>query len=168
MGRLLVMKFLLPSDLNLIYPLGYCHCGIAQRYYPIYNPHRSEIFPLPNNITPSISVSNSHWPAFFPLLAHRSYPITKWIWFQNPYSHWPVIFPFYNFSADLILILNNFAFKNIVFGTTNHHIISIKVVSSKPLDTTLCDKVCQQLTAGRLFSPSTPVSSTNKTSWCNN
>ena len=31
------------------------------------------------------------------------------------------------------------------------------------LDTTLCDKVCQWLTAGRLFSPGTPVSSTNKT-----
>jgi hypothetical protein len=32
-----------------------------------------------------------------------------------------------------------------------------------PLDTTLCDKVCQWLTTGRLFSPGTPVSSTNKT-----
>jgi len=31
------------------------------------------------------------------------------------------------------------------------------------LDTTLCDKVCQWLTTGRLFSPGTPVSSTNKT-----
>ena len=31
------------------------------------------------------------------------------------------------------------------------------------LDTTLCDKVCQWLTAGRWFSPGTPVSSTNKT-----
>ena len=29
--------------------------------------------------------------------------------------------------------------------------------------TTLCDKVCQWLTAGRWFSPGTPVSSTNKT-----
>ena len=28
---------------------------------------------------------------------------------------------------------------------------------------TLCDKVCQSLVAGRWFSPSTPVSSTNKT-----
>jgi hypothetical protein len=31
------------------------------------------------------------------------------------------------------------------------------------LDTTLCDKVCQWLVAGRWFSLSTPVSSTNKT-----
>jgi hypothetical protein len=30
-------------------------------------------------------------------------------------------------------------------------------------DTTLCDKVCQWLTTGRLFSPDTQVSSTNKT-----
>jgi len=31
------------------------------------------------------------------------------------------------------------------------------------LDTTLCDKVCQWLAAGQLFSPDTPVSSINKT-----
>ena len=31
------------------------------------------------------------------------------------------------------------------------------------LDTTLCDKVCQWLAAGRWFSPGIPVSSTNKT-----
>ena len=31
------------------------------------------------------------------------------------------------------------------------------------LDTTLCDKVCQWLSTGLLFSPGTPVSSTNKT-----
>jgi hypothetical protein len=31
------------------------------------------------------------------------------------------------------------------------------------LNTTLCDKVCQWLVAGRWISPSTPVSSTNKT-----
>ena len=31
------------------------------------------------------------------------------------------------------------------------------------LDTTLCDKVCQWLAAGRWFSPGNPVSSTNKT-----
>jgi hypothetical protein len=31
------------------------------------------------------------------------------------------------------------------------------------LDTTLCDKVCQWLSAGRWYSPGTPVSSTNKT-----
>jgi len=31
------------------------------------------------------------------------------------------------------------------------------------LDTTLCGKVCQWLATGRLFSPGTPVSSTNKT-----
>ena len=31
------------------------------------------------------------------------------------------------------------------------------------LDTTLCDKVCQWLATVQCFSPSTPVSSTNKT-----
>jgi len=31
------------------------------------------------------------------------------------------------------------------------------------IDTTFCDKVCQLLAAGMWFSPSTPVSSTNKT-----
>jgi len=31
------------------------------------------------------------------------------------------------------------------------------------LDTSVCDKVCQWLEVGRWFSPSTPVSSTNKT-----
>jgi len=31
------------------------------------------------------------------------------------------------------------------------------------LDTTVCDKFCQWLAAGRWFSPATPVSSTNKT-----
>ena len=31
------------------------------------------------------------------------------------------------------------------------------------LDTTLCDKVCQQFATGPWFSPGTPVSSTNKT-----
>ena len=30
-------------------------------------------------------------------------------------------------------------------------------------DTTLCDKLCQLLAAGRWFSPGTPVSSTNET-----
>ena len=37
------------------------------------------------------------------------------------------------------------------------------VVSSTPLDTTLCDKVRQRLAADRGFSSGTPVSSTNKT-----
>ena len=47
--------------------------------------------------------------------------------------------------------------------------ITTKVVSSNQvhlrsvLDTTLCDKVCQRLVAGRWFSLCTPVFSTNKT-----
>ena len=46
--------------------------------------------------------------------------------------------------------------------------ITTNVVSSNPprrsvLDTTLCDKVCQWLTAGQWFSLGSPVSSTNKT-----
>ena len=45
--------------------------------------------------------------------------------------------------------------------------ITTKVVSSNPHrqavhDATLCDKVNQWLATGRLFSPGTPVSSTNK------
>ena len=48
--------------------------------------------------------------------------------------------------------------------------ITTNVVSSNPLwwgvlETTLCDKVCQWLTAGQWFSLGTPVSSTNKTNW---
>ena len=47
--------------------------------------------------------------------------------------------------------------------------ITTKVLSSNPthwwgvLDTTLCDKVCQWLDTGQLFSPGPPISSTNKT-----
>ena len=46
--------------------------------------------------------------------------------------------------------------------------ITTNVVSSNPLrrgvlDTTLCDKVCQWLTAGQWFSLGTPVFSTNET-----
>jgi hypothetical protein len=44
--------------------------------------------------------------------------------------------------------------------------ITTNVVSSNPaggtLDTTVCDKVCQWLTASRWLSSGTPVSSTNK------
>ena len=42
------------------------------------------------------------------------------------------------------------------------HIIN-NVLSLNPAHTTLCDKYCQGLVAGRWFSQSTPVSSTNKT-----
>jgi hypothetical protein len=45
--------------------------------------------------------------------------------------------------------------------------VTTYVVSSNPvhgvLDTTLRDKVCQQLAASQWFSPGTPVSFTNKT-----
>jgi hypothetical protein len=48
--------------------------------------------------------------------------------------------------------------------------ITTSIVSSNPtqggggvFDTTLCDKVCQLLVAGRWFSPGTLVSSTNQT-----
>jgi hypothetical protein len=37
------------------------------------------------------------------------------------------------------------------------------LLSQGVLDTTLCDKVCQELTAGWWFSQGTQVSSTNKT-----
>jgi hypothetical protein len=35
--------------------------------------------------------------------------------------------------------------------------------NSRSLDTTVCDEDCQGLAAGRLFSPGTAVSATNKT-----
>jgi len=41
--------------------------------------------------------------------------------------------------------------------------ITTNVASSFPLDTTLCDKVCQLFVTGQWFSPGPPVSSTNKT-----
>jgi hypothetical protein len=41
------------------------------------------------------------------------------------------------------------------------------VFPGRQLDTTLCDKVCQWLVAGRLFSLGIPVTSTNKTD-CHN
>ena len=53
-------------------------------------------------------------------------------------------------------------------GFTTTHAISTyptSIESSNPAQgrcTTLCDKVCQLLAAGRLFSPGTPVSSTYK------
>ena len=59
-----------------------------------------------------------------------------------------------------------------IFGFTTTYAISAYhnyscVIESRSwrgvLDTTLCDKVCQWLMTGLLFSPGTPVSSTNKT-----
>jgi hypothetical protein len=41
--------------------------------------------------------------------------------------------------------------------------VQIPLMAVYVLDTTLCDKICQWLTAGRWFSPGTPVSSINKT-----
>jgi hypothetical protein len=43
-----------------------------------------------------------------------------------------------------------------------HHLLLVWIPLGV-LDTTLCDKVCQWLVAGRWFSPGTPVSSDNKT-----
>jgi len=43
------------------------------------------------------------------------------------------------------------------------NVVSSNLAHAGVLDTTLCDKVCQWLAAGRWFSPVTPVSSTNKT-----
>ena len=45
--------------------------------------------------------------------------------------------------------------------TTN--VVSSNTLRRGVLDTTLCDKVCQWIAAGRWFSPGTTVSSTNKT-----
>ena len=54
------------------------------------------------------------------------------------------------------------------FTTTNQCLSPLKLGVRTPswrgvLDTTLCDKVCQWLAAGRWFSSGTPISSTNKT-----
>jgi hypothetical protein len=48
----------------------------------------------------------------------------------------------------------------VVFHVRNNIVILMGAVG---VDTTFCDKVCQRFTAGRWFSPGTPVSSTNKT-----
>ena len=45
--------------------------------------------------------------------------------------------------------------------TTN--IVSLNSDQEGVLDTTLCDKICQWLVTGRMLSPGTSVSSTNKT-----
>ena len=53
-----------------------------------------------------------------------------------------------------------------IYAISAYHPLSCEFESCSwrgVLDTTLCDKVCQWLASGRLFSPSTTVSSTNKT-----
>ena len=54
----------------------------------------------------------------------------------------------------------NIVFHFVVFHVRNNIVILMGAVG---VDTTFCDKVCQWFTAGRWFSPCTPVSSTNKT-----
>ena len=41
--------------------------------------------------------------------------------------------------------------------------LRVRILLRRPLDTALCDKVCQWLVTGQWFSPGTPVSFTNKT-----
>jgi hypothetical protein len=51
-----------------------------------------------------------------------------------------------------------------LIGTHQHFILQGSLIIKQcVLDTTLCDKVCQCLATCQWFSPSTPVSSTNKT-----
>jgi hypothetical protein len=49
------------------------------------------------------------------------------------------------------------------FNLTTKITLTIKNSSLGVLDTTLCDKVCQWFATGQWFSPSAPVSFTNKT-----
>ena len=49
------------------------------------------------------------------------------------------------------------------FSSIYTYPVIVRIPLRDALDTTLCDKVCQWLAAGRWFSLGTPVSSTNKT-----
>ena len=54
--------------------------------------------------------------------------------------------------------------RMVVWFLTTCMYVSVRILLRRVvLDTALCDKVCQQLAAGRWFSPGTLVSSTNKT-----
>ena len=62
----------------------------------------------------------------------------------------------------------SWSYGNRIYYICNQYISPITLLVRTPLrrcvlDTTLCNKVCQWLAAGRLFSPGPPVSSTNKT-----
>ena len=76
---------------------------------------------------------------------------------------WPLCCLFF---FDLRALITPLVSSNSSYITISCFCITL---SSEPcswrgvLDTTLCDKVCQWLATGRWFSPSTPVSSTNKT-----
>jgi hypothetical protein len=52
---------------------------------------------------------------------------------------------------------------NLLIKLTKMQLYILLLKRNDILYTTLCDKVCWWLATGRLFSPSTPVSSTNKT-----
>jgi hypothetical protein len=75
--------------------------------------------------------------------------ITKWDTLKSTYLH------LYKYTTQ-----NPSPVKVLINPVTQYRRCEFE---SHSCDTTLCDKVCQWLAAGRWFSPGTPVSSTNKT-----
>jgi len=70
----------------------------------------------------------------------------------------PVIFPFIEIDRMVVGFITTYA-----ISAYHHKCCECESRSWRSvLDTTLCDKVCQWLAAGRWFSSGTPVSSTNK------
>ena len=66
-----------------------------------------------------------------------------------------------NWIVQLVPLVNCSLFKNYLGAVVVHDRIVVGF-RRDALNTTFCDKVCQWLATGRLFSPGTPVSSTNK------
>jgi hypothetical protein len=62
-------------------------------------------------------------------------------------------------------LYGNWIYMISTYAISSYHHWSCEFESRpyEELDTTLCDKVCQLIATGRLFSPGTPVFSTNKT-----
>ena len=72
------------------------------------------------------------------------------------------IIPFDNLHRQAYFVMHTFLVK-IYCSCKEYHVSFPGSLLYCHPDTTLYDKVCQRLAAGRRFSPGTPVSSTNKT-----
>ena len=108
------------------------------------------------NCWPSLSFHNQlKWIAiWYPEISHSSclfqLIITRLLKFEGPWCSWSYGSWIYNYMC-------------------NKYLSSLKLRVEEPLlwrgelDTTLIDKVCQWFVTGRWFSPSIPVSSSNKT-----
>ena len=71
---------------------------------------------------------------------------------------------YHNYSTDLYYNSTSYLKIDVVCQTIciNNNVLETLSMQGV-LDTTLCDKICQWLVAGRWFSPCTPVSCTDKT-----